>query len=46
MNKVAVIGTWYVGLVTGTCLSDFGLTVICVDNNEEKINALHKGIIP
>jgi UDPglucose 6-dehydrogenase len=46
MNKIGVIGTGYVGLVTGTCLSDFGLNVTCVDNDKEKIDKLHKGIIP
>ncbi|RCX09110.1 UDP-glucose dehydrogenase [Anaerobacterium chartisolvens] len=46
MHKIAVVGTGYVGLVTGACLSDFGLEVICVDNNAEKINQLKEGIIP
>jgi len=46
MYKIAVIGTGYVGLVTGTCLSDFGLNVVCVDNNKEKIEKLCNGIIP
>ncbi|MCX7710987.1 MAG: UDP-glucose/GDP-mannose dehydrogenase family protein [Clostridia bacterium] len=46
MNKVAVIGTGYVGLVTGTCLSDFGIEVVCVDNDEKKINKLKDGILP
>lgn len=46
MYKIAVIGTGYVGLVTGACLSDFGLNVACVDNNEEKIKKLNEGIIP
>lgn len=46
MNKIAVVGTGYVGLVTGTCLSDFGLSVICVDNDKKKIEDLHRGIIP
>lgn len=46
MNKIAIVGTGYVGLVTGTCLSDFGLNIICVDNNKEKIDNLQKGIIP
>ncbi len=46
MNKIAIIGTGYVGLVTGSCLSDFGLNIICVDNDKEKIDNLHKGIIP
>jgi len=45
-NKVTVIGTGYVGLVTGTCLSDFGLNVICVDNDIEKIENLKQGVIP
>lgn len=46
MNKIAVIGTGYVGLVTGSCLSDFGLNIICVDNDKEKIDALNNGIVP
>ena len=46
MNNIAVIGTGYVGLVSGSCLSDFGLKVICVDNNKEKIAALNRSEIP
>lgn len=46
MNKIAVIGTGYVGLVTGACLSDFGLDIVCVDNNEQKIADLKRGVIP
>jgi len=45
-NRVTVIGTGYVGLVTGTCLSDFGLNVICVDNDKQKIENLKRGIVP
>ena len=44
--NVSVVGTGYVGLVTGSCLSDFGLNVICVDVDREKIDNLKKGIIP
>lgn len=44
--KIAIIGTGYVGLVTGTCLSDLGNEVICVDVIQEKIDKLKKGIIP
>lgn len=46
MIKVAIFGTGYVGLVTGVCLSDFGLKVICVDVDEEKIKKLQAGEIP
>lgn len=44
--EIAVIGTGYVGLVVGACLADMGNSVICVDNNEEKLKQLEKGIIP
>ncbi len=46
MATIAVAGTGYVGLVSGACLADFGNTVICVDNNAEKIATLTKGGIP
>ena len=44
--KVAVVGTGYVGLVTGTCFSDMGNDVWCVDVDREKIERLKKGRIP
>lgn len=46
MYKIAVIGTGYVGLVTGACLSDFGMKVVCVDKDINKINKINAGIIP
>jgi UDPglucose 6-dehydrogenase len=44
--RIAMIGTGYVGLVTGTCLSDFGHDVVCVDKNAEKIDRLRAGDVP
>ena len=44
--KIAVIGTGYVGLVTGACFSDFGNSVICVDIDKKKIESLNNGDIP
>jgi len=44
--RIAVVGTGYVGLVTGTCLAETGNHVICVDCDEDKINRLRQGEIP
>lgn len=44
--KIAVIGTGYVGLVTGTCFAETGNYVICVDNNPKKLDSLRKGEMP
>ena len=41
-----MIGTGYVGLVSGVCFSDMGNTVYCVDHDKRKIDDLNKGIIP
>ena len=44
--KIVVIGTGYVGLVSGTCFSEFGFDVTCVDKDEGKIARLKNGEIP
>ena len=44
--RIAMIGTGYVGLVSGACFSDFGHDVICVDKDEQKIEALRRGVMP
>jgi UDPglucose 6-dehydrogenase len=46
MKKIAVIGTGYVGLVTGTCFAETGNQVVCVDINEAKVQKMREGIIP
>src|SRR6478735_5219825 len=44
--QIAIVGTGYVGLVTGTCFADSGNDVTCVDNNAAKVEALNRGEIP
>jgi len=44
--NIAVIGTGYVGLVTGACFSELGVNVTCIDNDERKIAGLRKGVMP
>jgi len=44
--NICIVGSGYVGLVTGACIADFGLKVICVDNNQEKIDTILSGKIP
>jgi UDPglucose 6-dehydrogenase len=44
--NICMVGTGYVGLVTGACLADFGMNVVCVDKDAEKIAALQRGEVP
>ena len=44
--NIAIVGTGYVGLVSGTCFAEMGADVTCVDVNQEKIDSLLRGIVP
>ena len=44
--KIAIVGTGYVGLVSGTCFSEMGIEVVCVDIDRAKIERLQRGEIP
>ncbi|RJQ24045.1 MAG: UDP-glucose/GDP-mannose dehydrogenase family protein [Nitrospiraceae bacterium] len=44
--NIAVIGSGYVGLITGACFAEFGIHVTCVDNDEKKIQSMKKGVVP
>jgi UDPglucose 6-dehydrogenase len=44
--NIAVIGSGYVGLITGACFAEFGIQVTCVDNDEKKIESMKSGVVP
>ena len=44
--KIVMIGAGYVGLVSGTCFSDFGHSVVCVEKDREKLVTLQRGEVP
>jgi UDPglucose 6-dehydrogenase len=44
--KIAVVGTGYVGLVSGTCFAETGNQVICVDVDKKKVQKMKEGIVP
>lgn len=44
--KITVVGTGYVGLVSGACFADVGIEVVCVDIDQKKIDKLKNGIMP
>ena len=44
--KICIVGTGYVGLVSGTCFAEFGVQVVCIDKDEKKIKNLKKGLVP
>ena len=44
--KIAMVGSGYVGLVSGACFADFGHDVVCIDKDPAKIDSLHAGVMP
>ncbi|MBM3430785.1 MAG: UDP-glucose 6-dehydrogenase, partial [Bacteroidetes bacterium] len=46
MNKIAVVGTGYVGLVTGTCFAETGNQVVCIDIDANKVEKMRNGMVP
>ncbi len=46
MKKIAVVGSGYVGLVTGTCFAEMGNNVVCIDIDEKKVEKMRAGVIP
>ena len=44
--NIAIVGTGYVGLVTGTCFAELGVNVVCVDIDKEKVERLKQSILP
>ncbi|MBI4848763.1 MAG: UDP-glucose/GDP-mannose dehydrogenase family protein [Nitrospirae bacterium] len=44
--NISVIGSGYVGLITGACFAEFGINVTCIDNDEKKIQLMKKGVVP
>ncbi|NKB16423.1 MAG: UDP-glucose/GDP-mannose dehydrogenase family protein, partial [Sphingomonadales bacterium] len=44
--KIAMVGSGYVGLVSGACFADFGHDVVCIDKDQSKIDRLHAGVMP
>ena len=44
--KIAMVGSGYVGLVSGACFADFGHDVVCIDKDQSKIDRLHDGVMP
>jgi UDPglucose 6-dehydrogenase len=44
--KIAIVGSGYVGLVSGTCFAETGVDVICIDADQQKIDKLKKGVMP